>query len=752
MKLGTKILYFVCFVGLAAAASLALDRILHPSISSLLLRAVWSAALAAAPGLIWKRLWPLSLVLLPVAAYLLLRTILPAPASAQGIGGQYHFYVQALRDGASAYVTQFFPLTTSDHPELRLLLVFVVFWLVGISGLVALGFRKALPAVVILLVLIGFCFTVDSAPRALWSALLFLVLAGGLLVLSRGLKRQAWRLREAVGGGLVGVIGAMLGVALLLAAPSAAAQPWKDWRAWDPFHEGSSVYSFNWLQNYPRLLNPANNVTIMHVTSSSPSYWRANALDTFTGAAWISSQTYSTLLDASAGEGTFVYTLPSANPAPPGKTVRETFDLTSVYTNYFFVGGDPQEIVLREQMSLRTNETRAVHVSKAVGPILSYTVTASLPTLKPADLVGKGRGYPGSVLRYLTLPFPSLSDIRGSDKEAAWRSMMAEQGPEWSELYSLNDRIVGDAVDPYDKTLRIEGYLRKFYQYSLTPPASSYSSPYAAFLFDNHLGYCQHFAGSMALLLRFNGIPARVAVGFTAGELQRGSYTVSTNNAHAWVEAYFPHVGWVAFDPTPGRNIPVPGPSSTSPGFTNPFASNGTSSAGTIPTEPPHPQPSEQGRPQTIPGEGSALWAKISWLPWVGGIVFLALVWPAGRALWQQRRLHQGTMAERLAASLGLLRTELTNRGVPLEPGSTIEETFRIIETHLGIRADFAFSDRIDAILFGGHAATHEDLDQAETLRRQVKTRLRHVHGWVRTGLAWYGLSRRRAHEAADYS
>jgi hypothetical protein len=65
----------------------------------------------------------------------------------QGISGEYHFYAQGLRAGARTYAAQFFPLTTRDHPELRLLLAFVVFWLVGISGLIAFGFRRALPAV-----------------------------------------------------------------------------------------------------------------------------------------------------------------------------------------------------------------------------------------------------------------------------------------------------------------------------------------------------------------------------------------------------------------------------------------------------------------------------------------------------------------------------------------------------------------------------------------------------------------------------
>ena len=82
----------------------------------------------------------------------------------------------------------------------------------------------------------------------------------------------------------------------------------------------------------------------------------------------------------------------------------------------------------------------------------------------------------------------------------------------------------------------------------------------AAFL-QQRAGYCVHFASTMAVLARDLGIPARVAVGFTAGEEQKdGSHVVKTHDAHAWPELYFGGVGWVAFEPTPaGARTPTPG-------------------------------------------------------------------------------------------------------------------------------------------------------------------------------------------------
>ena len=78
---------------------------------------------------------------------------------------------------------------------------------------------------------------------------------------------------------------------------------------------------------------------------------------------------------------------------------------------------------------------------------------------------------------------------------------------------------------------------------------SSRSSP------ERTSGYCQHFAGAMALMLRYLGIPARVAAGFTSGayDAEQEDWRVNDRNAHTWVEVWFDGYGWLPFDPTPGR-------------------------------------------------------------------------------------------------------------------------------------------------------------------------------------------------------
>ena len=287
----------------------------------------------------------------------------------------------------------------------------------------------AYPGIALVLLLLGFSFTVDTAPRVVGLAILFFVLAACLLVFSRSLERRTWRLRDAVPGVAVGAVGSLLAVVLLGAAPSAAAAPWEDWRAWNPFNQGSSIYSFNWLQNYPELLNPANNVVIMKVQSSQPSYWRANALDSFTGEAWIASQSFLREINRVQQATGYVYSIPAADPSPPGQAFTEHFRVRSVFTNYFFTGGDPRSLTLNQDAIVRTNDTRSLHVVNALGPSLDYSVSAVIPRVTPPSLVGLGSDYPETVKRYLELPFPRADQIEGPDKDATWRDTSAADSP-----------------------------------------------------------------------------------------------------------------------------------------------------------------------------------------------------------------------------------------------------------------------------------------------------------------------------------
>jgi hypothetical protein len=113
----------------------------------------------------------------------------------------------------------------------------------------------------------------------------------------------------------------------------------------------------------------------------------------------------------------------------------------------------------------------------------------------------------------------------------------------------------------YDIAAAIEADLQTRYGYTLDMKASG-PDPLSDFLFNVREGHCEYFSTAMAVMLRTQGIAARVVNGFLPGEYNEpaGAYTVRQSDAHSWVEVYFPETNsWVTFDPTPsaGRTEPV---------------------------------------------------------------------------------------------------------------------------------------------------------------------------------------------------
>jgi len=116
--------------------------------------------------------------------------------------------------------------------------------------------------------------------------------------------------------------------------------------------------------------------------------------------------------------------------------------------------------------------------------------------------------------------------------------------------------VVAGARTTYEAARLLQGWFQRDFTYSLEVRPGHGNSAIENFLRDR-IGYCEQFAGTYAAMMRTLGIPARVAVGFTSGvEVADGEYSVLGRNAHAWPEVWFDDIGWVAFEPTPGRGAP----------------------------------------------------------------------------------------------------------------------------------------------------------------------------------------------------
>jgi len=117
----------------------------------------------------------------------------------------------------------------------------------------------------------------------------------------------------------------------------------------------------------------------------------------------------------------------------------------------------------------------------------------------------------------------------------------------------LADQIGALHDNPYDIAAAVTAYMRTRIRYRETIPSPPRDQePLDWFLFDQREGFCNYYASAEIILLRSQGIPARLAVGFAQGERQSGSgtYLVRQHDAHTWPEVYFAGIGWVEFEPT----------------------------------------------------------------------------------------------------------------------------------------------------------------------------------------------------------
>jgi len=125
----------------------------------------------------------------------------------------------------------------------------------------------------------------------------------------------------------------------------------------------------------------------------------------------------------------------------------------------------------------------------------------------------------------------------------------------------LAEQVTRGAGTRFDRALALSNYLSSSangFRYDLQTRIGSTGDALEDFLFEGKAGYCEQFASAMGVLLRAVGIPSRVVIGYTAGYESGDARVITTEDAHAWVEVFFPSIGWVTFDPTPladGRGI-----------------------------------------------------------------------------------------------------------------------------------------------------------------------------------------------------
>lgn len=258
-------------------------------------------------------------------------------------------------------------------------------------------------------------------------------------------------------------------------------------------------------------------------------YLRGLAYDHYSGRSWNSTRRRRRSLGLIA-DGTFsVRTTKSPAPTSLSEPLRQDILLEALDTSVLFAAPFA-EVLSGEFPAVQADSMLGLHLPFPVSSRIRYSVTSRERQILTDEQVAVDLDYSPFVRdRYLQLP--ALSQ----------------------RVVELAQQVANTAATPYEKTVAVQQHLINGYRYSLDTGAELSARPIEDFLFTRKTGYCEHYATAMVLMLRSLGIPARLVTGFLATEWNDFGqyYTVRQRDAHAWVEVYYPHSGWVTMDPTP---------------------------------------------------------------------------------------------------------------------------------------------------------------------------------------------------------
>ena len=246
--------------------------------------------------------------------------------------------------------------------------------------------------------------------------------------------------------------------------------------------------------------------------------WHTGSYDTYTGDGWVRSGETVPLNGSLAG--------------PPGASTRVESSVT-IETERETIPAPWQAVSVDGPLAqtAQVDARGTVRPGVSLRPGETVTVQSRVVDAPPASLREAGTDYPASIEeRYTQLP-ESTPDRVGARTEAILEE--------------------ADAETPYDQAVALEAYFAREYAYSLSVdrPTGDVAD---AFLFEMNAGYCTYFATTMAVMLRSQGVPTRLATGYDSGQpVSDTEYVVRGQDAHAWVMVYIPEHGWVEFDPTP---------------------------------------------------------------------------------------------------------------------------------------------------------------------------------------------------------
>jgi transglutaminase-like putative cysteine protease len=647
------------------------------------------------------------------------------------------------------------PFDPATHARMHGVLLVAVFAFTLWIGLAAAARRPGLASAG-LVVGVGWPGTLLPGHDLLRGALLLAGVLIAIVFLRRGPLRGLGTALAAGALVLVAAVGAS-------SSPAFAKHEFLHWQRWDLHSQQSKPVdvSYVWDSSYDGLTFRGKPTTVLRIKAGpTPQYWRATVLNAVSGGRWIQDPILQTFPTDPLGEAGLV---------PERQTertlwVKERVKVEALSDRHLVGGSIPVLFEPGAGMGLVEYDLTGIAQSRDPVPRGStYDVSSYSPSPTPAQLARSKPIYSGPIAsadrKYREVEqrvFPDLFGTPNRKRDLEFLFTKSNYAPKlrpYRPLYVLAEQVAGGAKSPYAAAVALERWFRigGGFIYDQHPPKAIGVPPLVDFVARTHRGYCQHFAGAMALMLRYLGIPSRVAAGFTSGRYDKGSgeWVVSDRDAHTWVEVWFRGWGWLPFDPTPSRSGLAGQYSSSSPSFDVAAAtkvlagSQGIRKFGSGLADKlgfgggPRLSPDVPVLGAAPPGasspDRSRAWGLLRLL--AAALGGLALVVIAAKLVLRRSRYLTRDPRRLAAACRKELRDVLLDQHVEVPPSATLRELAELVREEFGVEAA-AFGLHADAARFGpangareAARATRRDLRRLRRGLRRELTRFERVRG-----------------------
>jgi len=622
------------------------------------------------------------------------------------------------------------PIDPGRQPHMHEVILAAIFGFVLATAL-AIAARRVLLAVMCFLVGAGWPATLLAGGNEIGRGLVLLAVA---LVLLAGISGRPNRTT------LIAAVSVLVGALALSSSAAVAKDAFLDWQQWDFYTRPQKPVSvrYVWDARYNGVRFPKKQTTVLLIRAPrTPQYWRATVLDRFNGTRWREHLWQETPSES--------HELTPDGARDQDQWITQDVTVGALQDNHLVGASIP--VGWNVSQPAQYAGQNVIRVADGLHRDQHYLVTSYSPRPTPAQLVRAEPDYPTA----LTKPGRELDVATGvtlppfgePGRDARVLSLLQGRLEPYTDVLKRANGVAGQTTSPYAVAVALERWFRVTggFTYSEQPGSTPGVPPLVGFIEDTRTGYCQHFAGSMALMLRLLGIPARVAAGFVPGHYRDGVWRVTDHDAHAWVEVWFRGFGWLPFDPTPGRGRLSGTYSSTSSGF-NPAAAArllagivkggevfGQGNGSRILTHDPQRRNPRSAADLPVRGLGPPPAPEPTHTP---SLLFFLLFLCAGIAAgivvlkFARRRLRYLTRDPRriAAACASELGEYLQDQRFAALRSATFHELGEAVSDRLGVDSS-GFADAATAARYGRPEQAVASAQQARSELRELKRRLR---------------------------